>query len=268
MFRRMSTAVLAVVMSVFLVACGNQDNSSKSTSEEAPAKAVEAVKVGMSGSYFPFGFVENGKLQGFEVDVWNAIAKRLDRPVEFVTAPFSGLFGMLESQRIDTIANQITVTDARREKYNFTDTYVFDGAQITVNADNTDIHNLDDLKGKTVAVNLGSNFEELIKAYDTKGEIEVRTYDTGLEHEVALGRVDAFIMDRLSAAELVKKSGLPLKAAGQPFEVIENSMPFLKSEPSDTLRLQVNKALTEMRADGTLKAISETWFGTDITQKD
>ncbi len=263
MFRRLSTTVLAVVMSVFLAACGNQDNSSTPTE----SAEIPAVKVGMSGSYYPFGFVEKGVLQGFEVDVWNELSQRLDRPVEYVTAPFSSLFGMLESQRIDTVSNQITITEARLAKYNFADTYVFDGAQITVNASNTDILSLDDLKGRTVAVNLGSNFEELLRASDPEGEIEVRSYDTGIEQEVALGRADAFIMDRLSAAELVKKSGLPLKPVGQPFEVIENAMPFLKNEASDQLRMQVNEALAAMRADGTLKAISEKWFGVDISQK-
>ncbi|WP_281647053.1 amino acid ABC transporter substrate-binding protein [Parendozoicomonas sp. Alg238-R29] len=263
MFRRLSAMVLTVVMSVFLVACGNQDNSS-ANNESAE---TEAVKVGMSGSYYPFTFVEGGELQGFEVDVWNELGKRLNRPVEFTTAPFSGLFGMLESQRIDTISNQITVTDARLEKYNFADTYVYDGAQITVNADNTDVSSLEDLKGKKVAVNLGTNFEQLLRDFDPDGDIEVRTYDTGIEQEVALGRADAFIMDRLSAAELVKKSGLPLKPAGKPFEVIENSMPFLKNDTSEQLRIQVNRALTEMRADGTLKTISEKWFGTDVTQE-
>ena len=63
------------------------------------------IKVGMSGGYFPFTFVEQDKLQGFEVDVMEAVAEEMDSEVEFVTANFSGLFGMLESGRIDTIAN-------------------------------------------------------------------------------------------------------------------------------------------------------------------
>ncbi|MTI14574.1 amino acid ABC transporter substrate-binding protein [Sansalvadorimonas verongulae] len=259
MFRRLSSAALAVAMSVFLVACGSQDKADSDT--------AQPLRVGMSGSYFPFGYTENGELQGFEVDVTTEIAKRMNRPVEYVTGPFSSLFGMLESNRVDTIANQITVTDARREKYNFADSYVFDGAQITVRDDNDDIHGVGDLHGKTVAVNLGSNFEELIKAHDTNGDIDVRTYNTGIEQEVVLGRADAFIMDRLSAAELMKKSGLPLKPAGEPIEIIENSLPFLKNEQSEALRLKVNKALKGMRADGTLKAISEKWFKTDITKK-
>ncbi len=270
MFRRLITAGLAVALSALLVACGqtnNESNAEKPASGSASNKSTEVIKVGMSGSYYPFTYVENGELQGYEVDVLNAVGKHLNRPVEFVTAPFSGLFGMLESNRIDTIANQITITDQRKEKYNFSTPYVYDGAQITVNKNNNAIHSLKDLQGKTVAVNLGSNFEAIVRENDPEGLITVRTYDTGIEQEVALGRVDAFVMDRLSAAELVNKSGLPLKAAGEPIEVIANAMPFLKNDKEDALRLQINKALAAMKKDGTLAAISKKWFGTDISRK-
>ncbi len=123
------------------------------------AVAEEVVKVGMSGRYFPFTFVKQDQLQGFEVDMWDEIGKRNGYKVEYVTANFSGLFGLLETGRIDTISNQITMTDARKAKYLFADPYVVDGAQITVRKGNDSIKGVADLAGKTVAVNLGSNFE-------------------------------------------------------------------------------------------------------------
>lgn len=81
------------------------------------AISQETIKVGMSGKYFPFTFVKQDKLQGFEVDMWNQIGERTGYKVEFVTASFSGLFGMLETGRVDTISNQITITDERKAKY-------------------------------------------------------------------------------------------------------------------------------------------------------
>jgi len=231
----------------------------------ATVQAATDVKVGMSGRYFPFTFVQQDKLQGFEVDLWDEIGKRNDYNVEYVTANFSGLFGLLETGRIDTISNQITMTDARKAKYLFADPYVVDGAQITVRKGNDDIKGVADLAGKTVAVNLGSNFEQLLRSYDKDGKINVKTYDTGIEHDVALGRADAFVMDRLSALELIKKTGLPLQLAGEPFETIQNAWPFLDNDKGKALQAEVNKALADMRADGTLKAISEKWFGADIT---
>lgn len=231
------------------------------------AMAQETVKVGMSGRYFPFTFVKQDKLQGFEVDVWEEIGRRNNYKVEFVTTNFSGLFGMLETGRIDTISNQITITPERLAKYDFSQPYVYDGAQVVVRKDNDSIQGIDDLPGKKVAVNLGSNFEQLLRAHEQGDDIDIRTYDTNIEQDVALGRMDAFVMDRVSSAQLIKESGLPLQMAGEPFETIENAMPFLKTPQKQALREAVDKALSEMRADGTLRAISVKWFDADITSK-
>ncbi len=227
--------------------------------------AQQTVKVGMSGRYFPFTFVRQDQLQGFEVDVWNEIARRNDYQVEFVTTNFSGLFGMLETGRIDTISNQITITPERLAKYDFSEPYVYDGAQVVVRKGNNSINGIDDLAGKKVAVNLGSNFERLLRDYDTEKTIDIRTYDTNIEQDVALGRMDAFVMDRVSSAQLIKESGLPLQMAGEPFDTIENAMPFLKTPDKQALREQVDAALRDMRADGTLRDISLKWFEADIT---
>ncbi|ODY46790.1 amino acid ABC transporter substrate-binding protein [Vibrio parahaemolyticus] len=239
---------------------------SAATVQAAVDTAATEVKVGMSGRYFPFTFVKQDKLQGFEVDMWDEIGKRNDYKIEYVTSNFSGLFGLLETGRIDTISNQITMTDERKAKYLFADPYVIDGAQITVRKGNDSIKGVDDLAGKTVAVNLGSNFEQLLRQYDKDGKINIKTYDTGIEHDVALGRADAFVMDRLSALELIKKTGLPLVLAGEPFETIQNAWPFVNNEKGQKLQAEVNKALAEMRADGTVEKISVKWFGADITK--
>ncbi len=239
---------------------------SATTVKAAVDTAATEVKVGMSGRYFPFTFVKQDKLQGFEVDMWDEIGKRNDYKIEYVTSNFSGLFGLLETGRIDTISNQITMTDERKAKYLFADPYVIDGAQITVRKGNDSIKGVDDLAGKTVAVNLGSNFEQLLRQYDKDGKINIKTYDTGIEHDVALGRADAFVMDRLSALELIKKTGLPLELAGEPFETIQNAWPFVNNEKGQKLQAEVNKALAEMRADGTVEKISVKWFGADITK--
>ena len=226
-----------------------------------------AIKVGMSGGYFPFTFVEQDTLQGFEVDVMEAVAEEMDVEVEFVTANFSGLFGMLESGRIDTIANQITITEERAAKYAFTQPYVYDGAQVVVREGNEEIQGVEDLKGKTVAVNLGSNYEQLLRELPYADEIDIRTYESNIEQDTALGRVDAFVMDRVSASQVIKEKPLPLALAGQPFSEIRNALPFRDTEEDRALRDRVDAALTSLRESGELAAISEEWFGTDITRR-
>ena len=176
-----------------------------------PASA-ETIRVGMSGGYFPFTFVEQDKLQGFEVDFMNAIAAETGDTVEFNTMAFSGLIGALEAGRLDTVANQITITPEREAKFVFTQPYVYDGAQVVVRKGNDTIKGVDDLRGKTVAVNLGSNFEQLLRDLPFANEITIKTYDSNIEQDTALGRVDAFVMDRVSSAQVIAESPLPLAA--------------------------------------------------------
>ncbi|EHJ94929.1 amino acid ABC transporter substrate-binding protein [Vreelandella boliviensis] len=232
----------------------------------AAAAQADTLRVGMSGGYFPFTFVEQDELKGFEVDVMNAVGEITGDDIEFVTASFSGLAGMLESGRIDTIANQITITPEREAKYVFTSPYVYDGAQVVVKAGNDTIQGVEDLSGKSVAVNLGSNYEQLLREQPNADEIDIRTYESNIEQDVALGRVEAFVMDRVSATQVIKEKNLPLELAGQPFSTIENALPFRDDEAGREQRDRVGAALSELRDNGELREISEKWFDTDITQ--
>ena len=232
----------------------------------AASAQAETLRVGMSGGYFPFTFVEQDELKGFEVDVMNAVGEITGDEIEFVTASFSGLAGMLESGRIDTIANQITITPEREAKYVFTSPYVYDGAQVVVRAGNNTIEGVEDLSGKSVAVNLGSNYEQLLREQPNADEIDIRTYESNIEQDVALGRVEAFVMDRVSATQVIKEKGLPLELVGQPFSTIENALPFRDDEAGREQRDRVDAALSELREKGELREISEKWFNTDITQ--
>ncbi|WP_432666033.1 amino acid ABC transporter substrate-binding protein [Wukongibacter baidiensis] len=255
--------VLSMVLAVVLVvaACGAKP------SEEV---GNEVVRIGTSGGYHPFTFMnEEGKLDGFEIDVWTEIGKRIGYDIEFNTAAFSGLFGMLDTGKIDTISNQITITEQRKEKYLFPVPYVYSGAQLIVQKGNNDIKSLEDLKGKKVGVSLGSNYEQLIREYDKNNEIEVITYEDfiGSLQDVAIGRIDAVMNDKLAGVINIKESGLDLQLGGEPVHPLENSFPFVNSEENKALIEKVNKAIEEMRKDGALTEISNKWFEVDITSK-
>lgn len=230
------------------------------------AAQAETLNVGMSGGYFPFTFVKLDVLQGFEVDFINAIAAETGDEVNFVTMSFSGLVGALETGRIDTIANQITITPEREAKFAFSQPYVFDGAQVVVKAGNEDtIASVEDLTGKTVAVNLGSNFEQLLSALPNADEITIKTYESNIAQDTALGRVDAFVMDRVSSAQLIAQSPLPLALAGKSFSEIRNALPFRNDDEGTALRDRIDAAITTLQENGTLTEISEKWFGADIS---
>ena len=227
--------------------------------------AAETIRVGMSGGYFPFTFVKSDELQGFEVDFMNAVVAETGDTVAFSTQSFSGLIGALDAGRLDTVANQITVTPEREAKFVFSQPYVYDGAQVVVREGNEDIKGVEDLRGKTVAVNLGSNFEQLLRALPFADEITIKTYDSGIEQDTALGRVDAFVMDRVSSAQVIAESPLPLQLAGPPFSEIRNALPFRNDEAGRAMRDRVDAAITTLKENGTLRGISEKWLSADVT---
>ncbi|MBB3993955.1 putative amino-acid transport system substrate-binding protein [Sulfitobacter undariae] len=230
------------------------------------AAQADTLNVGMSGGYFPFTFVKLDVLQGFEVDFINAIAAETGDEVNFVTMSFSGLVGALETGRIDTIANQLTITPERETKFAFSQPYVFDGAQVVVKKGNEEtITSVEDLSGKTVAVNLGSNFEQLLNELPNAEEIDIRTYESNIAQDTALGRVDAFVMDRVSSAQLIAESPLPLALAGKPFSQIRNALPFRNDEDGIAMRDRIDTAITTLKENGTMAEISQKWFGADIT---
>ena len=229
--------------------------------------AADTIRVGMSGGYFPFTFTRADQLQGFEVDFLNAIAEETGDEVEFVTMSFSGLIGSLESGRIDTVANQITMTPEREAAFAFTQPYVYDGAQVVTRAGNEgEVTGPDSLSGKIVAVNLGSNFEQLLRDLPNADEIEIRTYESNIEQDTALGRVDAFVMDRVSSAQVIAQSPLPLALAGAPFAEIRNALPFRNDAEGQALRDRVDAAITTLKENGTLAEISQRWLDADVTQ--
>ena len=130
--------------------------------------------------------------------------------------------------------------------------YVYDGAQIVVRKGNNTIHGIKDLEGKKVAVNLGSNFEELLRKNDPNKKIDIRTYDSAFQQGCRPGP-HRRLRDgpRLHRPADPKESKLPLQQAGAPFETIENALPFLKTPEKQAVLKKVDDALTAMRKDGT-----------------
>ena len=104
-FKKMSLALISLALLMLVIAVGCKSIPSSQVGNPT-------ITIGTSGGYPPFTFMNSeGKLDGFEIDVWNEISKRIGYEVKFETAEFSGLFGMLDTGKINTISNQITITE-------------------------------------------------------------------------------------------------------------------------------------------------------------
>ena len=257
---------LSLLMVVLLSACGNSD---KEQATEVDAKQEKTLKVGSTGQSFPNGYKDNGKLTGFDVELTELIAKNLGYKVEWVTTDFSGLMGQLDSGKLDTVANAVAMTEERQQKFDFTEPYSYYGAQIVTSTKNEAIKTLDDLKGKTVSGVLGSNNLANLQKYDSKGEIEIRTYETrdGAMQDAINNRVEGYINSRPILLAEIKKNDLPLKLVGDPVAFESVGYPFAKTEKGEEIQAEFTKEIKKLKEDGTLATLSEKYFGEDITKE-
>lgn len=229
-------------------------------------KARGAIRVGLEGTYPPFNYQdESGKLTGFEVELAQALARELGVSAEFQPTKWDGLLAALESRRLDVVINQVTISDERQKKYDFSSPYTVSGIQaLTRKADGDSIGTPADLAGKKVGVGLGTNYEQWLK--ENVPQADIRTYDddpTKLQ-DLSVGRIDAALVDRLAAFEIVRKTGDRLAVAGDAFARQESGIALRKGNPE--LLAAIDQALTKLKADGTLSRLSEKWFGADVTR--
>ncbi len=121
--------------------------------------------VGLEGTYPPFSFQgEDGKLTGFEVDFANALAEHLGVKAKLNPTKWDGMLASLDSKRIDVVINQVTLSDERKKKYDFSTPYTVSGIQALVKKGNEGtITKPEDLKGKKVGVGLGTNYEQWLR---------------------------------------------------------------------------------------------------------
>ncbi|WP_049632905.1 cystine ABC transporter substrate-binding protein [Yersinia aldovae] len=222
--------------------------------------------VGLEGTYPPFSFQgEDGKLTGFEVDFANELAEHMGVKVKLTPTKWDGMLASLESKRIDVAINQVTISDERKQKYDFSTPYTISGIQVLTKKGNEgEFTKPEDLEGKKVGVGLGSNYEQWLRA-NLKG-VDIRTYDDDPTkyQDLRVGRTDAILVDRLAALDLVKKTHDTLAVAGPAFARQESGVALRKNNPE--LLAAINKAIAEMQQDGTLAKISEKYFGADVTK--
>ncbi|MFW3898789.1 cystine ABC transporter substrate-binding protein [Pseudomonas putida CSV86] len=225
------------------------------------------INVGLEGTYPPFSFVdENGKLTGFEVELSEALAKELGVKAKVQPTKWDGILAALESKRLDVVVNQVTISDERKKKYDFSEPYTVSGIQALIlkkKAADLNINAAADLAGKKVGVGLGTNYEQWVK--QAVPQADVRTYedDPSKFADLRNGRIDAILIDRLAALEYAQKAK-DTELAGAAFSRLESGVALRKGEPE--LLEAINKALDKLRADGTLAKLSEKYFGADVTK--
>ena len=280
MKRRTFISMMSVMAAAGVLTLSGCSNSSTSTAAGSGASsaagsaadqlaAIQAsgkLIVALEGAWQPWSYHdESDTLVGYDVEVSRAIAEKLGVEPEYVESDWDSLFAGLDAGRIDMVCNGVEVTDERALTYDFTTPYGYIHTALAVRKDNDEIKTFEDLKGKTTANSLASTYMELAESYGAT----VQGIDT-LEETIQLltaGRIDATLNADVSFYDYLNvHPDADFKLVAQTAEASHVAIPVLKSE--DTAYLDaLNTAIEALRADGTLKTLSEKYFGQDISSE-
>ena len=274
-------SVMAAAGVLTLAGCSSNSGSSAAASGAASSAAstgaadqlasIQAngkLVVALEGAWQPWSYHdESDTLVGYDVEVSRAIAEKLGVEPEYVESDWDSLFAGLDAGRFDIVCNGVEVTDERAKTYDFTTPYGYIHTALAVRKDNEDIKRFEDLKGKTTANSLASTYMELAESYGAT----VQGIDT-LEETIQLltaGRIDATLNADVSFYDYLNvHPDADFKLVAQTEDASHVAIPVRKGDDSASLLEAINTAIEELRADGTLKALGEKYFGQDISSED
>ena len=274
-------SVIAAAGVLTLAGCSSNSGSSAAASGAASSAAstgaadqLAAIQangklvVALEGAWQPWSYHdESDTLVGYDVEVSRAIAEKLGVEPEYVESDWDSLFAGLDAGRFDIVCNGVEVTDERSKTYDFTTPYGYIHTALAVRKDNEDIKSFEDLKGKTTANSLASTYMELAESYGAT----VQGIDT-LEETIQLltaGRIDATLNADVSFYDYLNvHPDADFKLVAQTEDASHVAIPVRKGDDSASLLEAINTAIEELRADGTLKALGEKYFGQDISSED
>ncbi|NHB92143.1 amino acid ABC transporter substrate-binding protein [Photorhabdus cinerea] len=252
------TALLAGVIQLSIV------HSASAESSLDKIKSTGVLKIATEGTYPPFTYHDaSGTLAGFDVEIGREIAHRLNVKAEFTEGKWDGLIAGLDAKRYDAVLNQVAITPERKKKYDFSTPYIISKAVLITRKNNDSIKTFSDLKGKTSSHSLTSNYAQLAKRFGAE-IVPTEGFNQAIDL-VATGRADATINDNLSYLDFKKhKPNAPVKVVASDPNGDQVGILIRKGEPE--LQTAIDKALTDIKTDGTYLRISTKYFGTDVSK--
>ncbi|MEW9096914.1 MAG: ABC transporter substrate-binding protein [Clostridiaceae bacterium] len=254
--------VLVISFSL-LAGCGNNEKQVENINSLDRVKKEGVLLIGLNDTYPPMEFRdENNNLVGFDIDLGNELAKKIGVKAEFVKNDWKGIILSLKSKKYNMVLSSMTITEERKKEIDFSEPYILGGQKIVVKKENTSIKDAEDLKGKTVGVQLGTTGEMAAQKID--GIKDIKKYDgiTEAFNDLSVGRVDAVIADGQVGGYYLKKRGGDLVLLDAKLSEENVGIGFRKEDKE--LRDAIQKAFNELKEEGTLSELSEKWFGYDV----
>lgn len=252
--------ILGLVMSMVFIlgACG------KDSSTLDDIKESGELSFAMTGQYPPFNFSDaEGEIIGFDIDIANEIAERLEVDAKPITTEFDGILTGLMGGNFDTVIGSMAITPEREEQVSFSRPYYYDDAQLFVQS-GSDVKDVDEFEDGNVGVVVGTTFENKLLEMDN---INVKSYQGDVDNirDLEIGRLDGLITAKLVGLYSAAKDDIDMEPVGEPLYREEIGIAIRKDD--DDLLKAINEALEDMVEDGTYKELSEKWFEYDMTDE-
>lgn len=220
------------------------------------AMAKDKIFVGTNAEFPPFEYLEKGEVTGFDIELVNELGKVMDADVKVLDMSFDGLLPALQMKKVDLVIAGMTATEERKKTVSFTQPYYTASQVIIVKEGNNSIKSFDDLKGKKVAVMLGFTGDTIVSEIEG---VNVERFNAAYAGIMALqaDKVEAVVLDSEPAKNYVKQNpGLVLAEADAEQE--EYAIALRKNDKA--LLEKVEKALAELKANGTYDALIKKYF--------
>ncbi len=270
-FTRFLAATAALSMLAVSAGCGGKESSSESGSSSKEDNSLQEVidsgkfVLGLDATFKPMGYTdENDEIVGFDIDVAEEVCERMG--VDLVKQPINWDTKEedLDAGRIDCIWNGMSVNPSRAEAMNLSDPYMKNAMVFVVPADSK-AESMSDLADAVIGVQNGSTAQTILEGSEIGSSCSIQAMATNIEalQQMEFGFVDAVFLDSIVAEYEITSSGKDYVILPDGLEEEEYAIGFRKNDQK--LRDEVQKILSEMKADGTLGEISTEWFGSDIT---
>ncbi len=252
-----SVGLAILMVSAFLLSDVQADSSLKKVNDKGE------MVVGFCAQYPPFESKneKTGQFEGFDVDLAQALAKEMGVKPKFIDAEWQGLLAGLKKGDYDVLITCMSKSEVRGQNANFSDVYYDLPDVIVVRKDEATVKGKDDLKGKTVGVQLGSGSEQLADSMKaTFKDIKRYNYNPEAFTDLKVKRIDAVLVGYAYAVNQMKVDP-SYKVVGEPLSVAETVVVLPKG--ADALTQKINAALAKIKADGTYQKIHDKWLKVD-----
>lgn len=223
------------------------------------AVAQDKLMVGVDTAFVPFEFKQGDKYVGFDLDLWDAIAHKIGVTYELQPMDFGGLIPGLQSRNLDVAMAGMTITDARKQVVDFSTGYYDADLLIAIKATDNSVHKFSDLAGKRVGLKQGTAAATYMKAHVKANYVEFPNIDNAYL-DLQAGNLDAVVHDSPNVMYYVKTAGDgKIKVEGENDPLLPQQYGFAMQKNSP-YTAKVDKAIADLKADGTYKKIYFKWF--------